>query len=349
MLILAIETSCDETACAVLKITGGARPKFKTLSSVVASQIKVHTPFGGVVPTLAAREHVKNLPTVFKKAMKEAGISVKKLDYIAVTEGPGLVIALLVGISFARALGYALGKKIIPVNHVKGHIFSNWLVLPKTGMVGEHVAFPALHIVVSGGHTELILMRKENSFELLGETRDDAAGEAFDKVAHMLALGYPGGPAISKLAEKGNATRFALPRPMIDSRDYDFSFSGLKTAVLYLLKKHPKILAHKRSRADLCASFEQAISDVIVAKTIKAAKEYGAKTVALSGGVSANRRLRAELARAVAHKLTRAQFLVPTPFLSTDNAVMIAASAYFNRAHAVSWKQLDAHPNLSVA
>jgi len=341
MLILAIETSCDETACAVVKVSNGARPKFETLSSVVASQIKIHAPFGGVVPTLAAREHVKNLPLVFEKVVKEARIDLKKLDYIAVTEGPGLVIALLVGINFARALGYALGKKIIPANHIKGHIFSNWVT-------EKHISFPALNIVVSGGHTELIFMKGPGSFELIGETRDDAAGEAFDKVAYMLGLGYPGGPAISKLAEKGNPARFKLPRPMIDSPNFDFSFSGLKTAVLYLLKEHPEIKKSAGLKANLCASFEQAVSDVIVAKTIKAAEACGVKTIALSGGVSANKCLRAELKRAVSKKLPGAEFLMPTLFLSTDNALMIAASAYFNRARAVSWKHLDAKANLSI-
>ncbi|MBI1754808.1 tRNA (adenosine(37)-N6)-threonylcarbamoyltransferase complex transferase subunit TsaD [Candidatus Azambacteria bacterium] len=356
MLILAIETSCDETACAVLevkprtvppsgtgaRVKGSARrPIFHVRASVVASQIKIHAPYGGVVPTLAAREHVKNLPLVFKKTVRQARVKLKDLDYIAVTQGPGLVIALLVGISFARGLGYALNKKIIPVNHIKGHIFSNW-------MLNSAVQFPVLNIVVSGGHTELILMKRLGSYALIGETRDDAAGEAFDKVAKMLTLGYPGGPAVSKLAARGDAKRFNLPRPMIASDNYDFSFSGLKTAVLYLLRKHPDIARNKKSLADLCASFEQAIVDVIVAKTLRAAKEYGAKTVALSGGVSANRRLRAELERAIAKKLPEARFLVPDTSLSTDNAAMIAVSAFFNHSSAVSWKHLDAIPNLSV-
>lgn len=342
MLILAIETSCDETACAVLKVSGTRHPKFEVLASLISSQVKIHKPFGGVVPVLAAREHVKNLPVVFASVLKEAGVPLKKIDYIAVTQGPGLEIALLVGIDFARGLGYALGKKIIPVNHIEGHIFSNW-------MIGKHIPLPLLNIVVSGGHTELILMKKRGRFELIGETRDDAAGEAFDKVAKMLKLGYPGGPAISKCAEHGDPGRFALPRPMIHSGDFDFSFSGLKTAVLYLLRKHPEITRDENLRADLCASFEQAVSDVLVTKTMRAAKEYDVRAIGLSGGVSANRRLRNDLAAAAQKDLPRVSFLVPDPLLSTDNAVMIALSAYFRRSCAVSWKRLDAKANLSVA
>lgn len=342
MFILAIETSCDETACAVVEARGTrARPQFHVRSSVVASQVKIHSPFGGVVPTLAAREHVKNLPVVFARAMREAHITLKNIDAIAVTQGPGLVIALLVGIHFARALGFALGKKIIPVNHIKGHIFSNW-------MLNTNIRFPVLNIVVSGGHTELIVMKRFGSFVLAGETRDDAAGEAFDKVANMLKLGYPGGPAISKLATKGDPARFTLPRPMIHSGDLDFSFSGLKTAVLYLLKKQPNILKSAKLRADLCASFEQAVVDVLVVKTLRATKQYKAKTVALSGGVSANKRLRTELAVTLKRELPDVQFLVPDPSLSTDNAVMIATSAFFTPKTAVSWKQLNAKANLSV-
>ncbi len=354
MLILAIETSCDETACAALEITtapahrGGASrtksvqsPKFAVRASVISSQVKIHSPFGGVVPTLASREHLKNLPIVFKKTLKQAKVKMKDIDYIAVTKGPGLAIALLIGIHFARGLAYAYGKMIIPVNHIAGHILSNW-------MSGERIAFPVLNIVVSGGHTELILMKKIGQYEILGATRDDAAGEAFDKTAKMLGLGYPGGPIISKLAEQGDSRAFGLPRPMIASKNYDFSFSGLKTAVFYLLKKRPDIKKSKKLRADLCASFEQAVSDVIVAKTVRAARQYGAKTVALSGGVSANKKLRGELANAIARALPQVSFLVPDQSLSTDNAVMIGVSAFFSRTSAVSWRSLDAEANLSL-
>src|SRR3989344_7080427 len=226
MLILAIETSCDDTACAILKITesksAGGRMKFKILSNVVSSQIKIHKPYGGVVPTLAAREHIKNLPVVFRSALREAKVKIEKIDYIAVTQGPGLIIALWAGVNFARDIAQKYNKKIIPANHIAGHIFSNFIENP------TEMKFPLLNIVVSGGHTELILMKKMGNYEMLGSTRDDAAGEAVDKFAKMLGLGYPGGPIISKLARQGDPTLYPLPRPMIASKDYDFSFSGLK-------------------------------------------------------------------------------------------------------------------------
>ena len=223
MLILAIETSCDDTACAVLKITENKKPKFEILSNIVSSQIKVHAPFGGVVPTLAAREHTKNLPVVFRRALREAKVKMEKIDYIAVTQGPGLVIALWTGVNFARELAQKYNKKIIPTNHIAGHIFSNFIenpagmnlvrsrarakgVSPKDhgATTSNGVKFPLLNIVVSGGHTELVLMKKMGSYEILGSTRDDAAGDAFDKFAKMLGLGYPGGPIVSKLAQKGD-------------------------------------------------------------------------------------------------------------------------------------------------
>lgn len=335
MRILAIETSCDETACAVVEVTGKTVPQFTVLSNVISSQVKLHAPYGGVVPTLASREHLKNIPRVFKKALREARTNMKDVDAIAVTCGPGLVIALLIGVSFARGLSYAYGKKIIPVHHIAAHIYSNWLS-------NEKISFPLLNIVVSGGHTELVLMKRIGAYTLLGETRDDAAGEAFDKVAKMLGLGYPGGPAISKLAKNGNPKRYALPRPMLSSGDYDFSFSGLKTAVIHCIKKHPEIMKEKTARKDFCASFEQAVTDVITEKTIRAAREHRVKAIALSGGVSANTRLRKQLAHAVHTRLPHAAFIVPALGFSTDNAAMIAAAAYFTRASATTWKNIDA-------
>ncbi len=342
MLILAIETSCDDTSCAVLEVKGTKSQKFKVLASVVSSQIKIHAPFGGVVPTLAAREHVKNLPVVFEQTLSQAGVSMHDIDYIAVTQGPGLVIALLVGINFARGLAYAYDKKIIPVNHIAGHIFSNWLL-------GTPVPFPLLNIVVSGGHTELILMKKPGAYKNIGATRDDAAGEAFDKAARMLGLSYPGGPQIAARAKNGNPKAYALPRPMIHSKNYEFSFAGLKTAVLYALRKEPSIKKNKKKLTNFCASFEQAVADVIVAKTVRAAKEYKAKTVALSGGVSANDRLRAVLSQTVRAELPRVKLLIPEKKLTTDNAAMIAVAAFFERKNAVSWKRVDANPNLSLS
>ncbi|MCR4322826.1 MAG: tRNA (adenosine(37)-N6)-threonylcarbamoyltransferase complex transferase subunit TsaD [Candidatus Azambacteria bacterium] len=335
MRILAIETSCDETACAVVDVVGKTTPHFTVLSNVISSQVKLHAPYGGVVPTLASREHLKNIPHVFKKALSKASTTMEDIDVIAVTYSPGLVIALLIGVSFARGLGYAYGKKIIPVHHVAAHIYSNWLSNTK-------IVFPLLNIVVSGGHTELVLMKRLGSYTLLGETRDDAAGEAFDKVAKMLNLGYPGGPAISACGKNGDASRFVLPRPMIASGDYDFSFSGLKTAVIHCIKKHPEIMSNKTARRDFCASFEQAVADVITKKTMRAAQEYHVKTIALSGGVSANTRLREQLTQAVTTHLRAATFIVPARGFSTDNAAMIAAAAYFTRARATTWKNIDA-------
>ena len=342
MLILSIETSCDDTACAVLKITAGKKPKFEILSNVVSSQIKIHKPFGGVVPTLAAREHTKNLPVVFRRALREAKVKMEKIDYIAVTQGPGLVIALWTGVNFARELAQKYNKKIIPTNHIAGHIFSNFIENP-AGM-----KFPLLNIVVSGGHTELVLMKKMGSYEILGSTRDDAAGEAFDKFAKMLGLSYPGGPIVSKLAQKGDATLYPLPRPMIASKDYDFSFSGLKTAALYFFKKHPWV-AEKKFLPHFCASFEQAIVDVIVSKTIRAARERKVKIVALSGGVSANKKLRETLEAVIKKELPKTKFLAPNKKFTTDNAAMIAVAAYFNRKKTISWQKLEADANLELS
>ena len=377
MLILAIETSCDDTACSVLKITGNKKPKFKILSNVVSSQIKIHKPYGGVVPTLAAREHIKNLPVVFRRTLREAKVKIEKIDYIAVTQGPGLIIALWAGVNFARDIAQKYGKKIIPTNHIAGHIFSNFIenpaemnpvrsrahaksVSPKDRGVATSngVKFPMLNIVVSGGHTELILMKKIGSYEILGSTRDDAAGEAFDKFAKMLGLGYPGGPAIARLAEQWNYqfsnsnfqtnSKTHLPRPMIHSKDYDFSFSGLKTAALYALRDKPEIKKNKKLLIEFCADFQQAIVDVIVSKTIRAAKEYKVKTVALSGGVSANQKLRHALGMAVKKELPKTRFLAPDRKFTTDNAAMIAVAAYFNRKKTISWKNLGANANLEL-
>ncbi len=339
MIILAIETSCDDTSVAVVKITGAKNPKFTVLANEISSQIKVHSPFGGVVPGLASREHLKNLPLVFKKAIKNSGIKLKNIDYITTATGPGLVVALLVGVNFARTLAYTLNKKIIPVHHISGHIYSNWIANKK-------IEFPVLNLTVSGGHTELILMKKHIKYEKLGSTRDDAAGEAFDKVAKLLGLGYPGGPIISKLAEKGDPKKYDLPRPMMHSKDFDFSFSGLKTAVFYFVKKHPEVSKKGKAQNDFCASFQQAVIDVLIYKTIKAAKQNKVKYILLAGGVSANNELRKQLKKAAEENGFK--FLVPEKIFSTDNAVMIAVSAFFNIKKATTWKKVDASANLEL-
>src|SRR6266498_1023887 len=248
MKILAIETSCDETAAAVLEAT---ESRFLVLSNVISSQIALHNQYGGVVPHLAAREHVKNINHVIKSALKEAKLIIPEVDLIAVTHGPGLGPALLVGLTYAKTLAWQYQKPLIGVNHMDGHIHSNWLE-PSEPL--DNI-FPALNVMVSGGHTELVLMKDHGDYEIIGETLDDAVGEAFDKVARLLGEGYPGGPIISKLAQEGNPQMFDLPRPMLKSKDYNFSYSGLKTAVLYLLRDLGEI--SEQQKKDIAASFQE--------------------------------------------------------------------------------------------
>ncbi len=335
MIILGIETSCDDTGVALVEKNSKG---FKILSNVVSSQIKIHAPYGGIVPNLAARAHLENIKPCLKEALKEANNP--KIDLMAVTIGPGLIPSLLVGINFAKALAYAWQKPIAEINHLEGHIYANWLTNPE-------IDFPAICLIVSGGHTQLILMKAHGEYKLLGETRDDAAGEAFDKVAKLLNLGYPGGPIISQKAKKGNPQSFSLPRPMINSKDFDFSFSGLKTAVLYEVKSRHGLsstpLLRKRHSSqgrtlpqryinDISASFQQAVIDVLIKKTIKAAKKYQVKNVMLSGGVAANQELRQQMAQAIKKDLSMAKFYIPSPKLCTDNAAMIAAAAFYKKA-----------------
>jgi N6-L-threonylcarbamoyladenine synthase len=318
--LLAIETSCDETAAAVL--TGdpfSKHAKFSLRSSVVNSQIKLHKKFGGVVPEVAARAHVKNTPIIVAQALRRAGMTLDDIDYIAPTTGPGLIVSLVVGTEYAKALGMAAGKTLVPVNHMAGHLYSVFAADPGA------VKFPLLALVVSGGHTMLMVMRNETDYKVIGQTVDDAAGEAFDKVARLLGLPYPGGPVLSQLAE-GVRGSIAFPRPMIHAKNYDFSFSGLKTAVLYHRNRLPKKISGAQ-RADLAASFQDAVCDVLVTKALRAAREYECKTISLSGGVAANKKLRAELQRAAGkHNL---KFIVPKFELCTDNAAMIAVAAYY--------------------
>src|SRR3989344_3081692 len=310
MKILAIETSCDETAIAVLEARETkSGVDFKILSNQIASQIKIHAPYGGVVPNLAKREHRKKLPILLKRIRF-------KPDAIAVTCGPGLEPALWEGIEFAKALSKKWRVPLVPVNHLEGHIYSASMRNDKF-LISNIQIFPLLTLIVSGGHTELVLSKKHLDYKILGETLDDAAGEAFDKVARMLGLGYPGGPEISKLAKKGNPDAINFPRPMLHSKDLNFSFSGLKTAVLYFLRDNQKI-----SKADVGASFEQAVVDVLVKKTLEAVKIYKPKTVALCGGVAANSRLRQEFSK-------RLNVLLPEKKFTGDNAAMIAVAGYY--------------------
>ncbi len=326
MKILAIETSCDETALALVEAGGGLRqPMFKVLKNLVSSQIAVHRPFGGVVPSIAKREHLKNLPIIFKKISGSSTslgkLNFPKIDLIAVTVGPGLEPALWTGVNFAKELKKKIFPKIplIGVNHLEGHLYSFLLTTRYKLQIKN--TFPAIALIVSGGHTILLYVPSFTKWKKIGETRDDAAGEAFDKVAKMLNLPYPGGPEIQKLAAQGDGEAVKFPRPMIHDKNYDFSFSGLKTSVLYYLRDNPRT-----DKADIAASFQKAVVDVLVAKTIRAAKEYDTKSVILSGGVAANAFLRETLGNET-RKINR-NFLVPPMDFNTDNATMIAAAAY---------------------
>lgn len=344
MIVLGIETSCDETAIAVLEIHG---PENITVrANIVSSQVKLHAEFGGVVPNLAAREHTKNISHVLETALKTAGISdfSKEIDLISVTHGPGLGPALLVGLAFAKTIAMTHNKPLIGTSHLQGHVFSNWL---NEGF--KEFKFPVLNLIVSGGHTELVLMKGLQDFELIGETMDDAVGEAFDKVARLLELGYPGGPAISKIAEHGDPKRFPLPRPMLHSKNFNFSYSGLKTAVLYLLRdlKEQGVEINEQTKADVAASFQEAAIDVLIQKTIAAAREHSVSSILLSGGVSANTALRSQLETAA--KEAGFEYARPPMPYTTDNAAMIALAGYFayqKDPKQASWETVDMRPNL---
>lgn len=330
VLILGIESSCDETAAAIVK---NGR---EILANVVNSQISIHQQFGGVVPEVASRKHIENIAQVVDAAFKEAGLSYADIDAVAVTNRPGLIGALLVGLSFAKAFAYGLGKPLIAVNHLEGHIYANWLE-------HENIVFPAICLVVSGGHTSLLYMQNMGESEVIGETRDDAAGEAFDKVARFLGLGYPGGPAIEKAALSGEAGLFRLPRVFLDREDYEFSFSGLKTAAMNMWMK--QLRRGENHVENMAAEFQSALVEVLVEKTIRAARNYKVNTILLAGGVAANQALRKNMAqRAQTEGL---QLFYPSLKFCTDNAAMIAGQAhsdYINRHFAPL--NTNAHPNL---
>lgn len=308
-LILAIETSCDETAAAIIKDGN------EIVSNVVSSQIESHKRFGGVVPEIASRHHVEEITLVVEEALKKADVTMEDIESIAVTEGPGLVGALLIGVNAAKAIAFAHGKPLIPVHHIAGHIYANRFV--------SEFQFPLLALVVSGGHTELVLMKEHGSFEVIGETRDDAAGEAYDKVARVMNIPYPGGPNVDKLAFEGNPT-IPLPRIWLEENSYDFSFSGLKSAVINAVHN-----ADQRGETivpkDLAASFQSSVVEVLVGKTVRAAKELDVKQVLIAGGVSANKGLRLGLEAAFA-KMPDIELVVPPLSLTGDNAAMIGAA-----------------------
>ncbi|RLQ91184.1 tRNA (adenosine(37)-N6)-threonylcarbamoyltransferase complex transferase subunit TsaD [Falsibacillus albus] len=331
-IVLAVETSCDETAAAVIQ-NGN-----EILSNIVASQIESHKRFGGVVPEIASRHHVEEITIVIEEAMQQANVSFDDLTAIAVTEGPGLVGALLVGVNAAKALAFAHGIPLVGVHHIAGHIYANRLL--------TEMKFPLISLVVSGGHTEIVLMREHGSFEVIGETRDDAAGEAYDKVARTLNLPYPGGPHIDRLAHEGEPT-IDLPRAWLEEGTYDFSFSGLKSAVINTLHN-----AEQRGEAiepaDMAASFQQSVIDVLVAKTVKAAEEYQVKQVLLAGGVAANKGLRRELEKAFA-SFEEMELIIPPLSLCTDNAAMIgAAGTVLYQKGKRSNYAMNANPGLDI-
>jgi len=363
MVILAIETSCDDTGVALLDIKKG---RINVLADFVSSQTKIHAPFGGVVPNLAARAHYKNLPILLEKVFGK--IDPQKIDLIAVTVGPGLEPSLWAGVNTARVLTKAMNKPIVGVNHLEGHVVANFLAAnSKLKTQNSKLMFPAICLIASGGHTQLVLIKDIGKYKVIGQTRDDAAGEAFDKVAKLLGLGYPGGPEIALKAKKGRSDAFNLPRPMIDAPSYDFSFSGLKTAVLYLMKNLGKEGARRqdfvdlnlfirqvakilppRTIKDICASFQQAVVDVLVSKTIKATVEYKVKAVMLSGGVAANDLLRKNL-KLITYNL-ELNFLAPAKKFCTDNAVMIGLAGYwkYQRQGADKIERIIANANINL-
>ncbi len=313
ILILGIESSCDETAAAVVK---NGR---EVLSNVINTQIALHKKFGGVVPEVASRRHIETIDAVIDEALSEANITFNDIDAIAVTYGPGLVGALLVGVSTAKALAFALGKPLVAVHHIKGHIMANFVS-------HKNLEPPFICLVASGGHSHIVAVEDYTKLEIMGRTRDDAAGEAFDKIARVLGLGYPGGPLIDKLAKEGNPDAVQFPRVRMDNDSLDFSFSGVKTAVINYLHKLEQN-GEEYNKADIAASFQNAVTDVLCEHTLEAALRRGSKTIALAGGVASNSALREKMTRTAEKQGINVVY--PEPVLCTDNAVMIACAGYY--------------------
>lgn len=333
VLILAIESSCDETAAAVVK-------NGRTVcSNVISSQIETHTVYGGVVPEIASREHIKAVNYVIERALAEAGEKLEDMTAIAVTYGPGLVGALLVGVAEAKAIAYAAGKPLVGVHHIEGHVAANFIENPD-------LEPPFVCLIVSGGHTHLVIVRDYGEFEIIGRTRDDAAGEAFDKVARAIGLGYPGGPKIDRAAREGNPEAIVFPRGRVEGSPYDFSFSGLKSAVLNYLN-HAQMTGETICTADVAASFQKSVVDSLVSRAVAAAQEYGFDKLAIAGGVAANTALRAAMEKAC--KKSGIRFYYPSPIFCTDNAAMIGSAAYYEymKGNLAGW-DLNAVPNLKL-
>ena len=326
IITLGIESSCDETSVSVVK---NGR---EVLSNVINSQIKIHEQYGGVVPEIASRNHVEAISEVTKEALKQAGITFENIDNIACTYGPGLVGALLVGVSYAKALSYTLNKPLVATNHIEGHIAANYIT-------HKDLKPPFLCLIISGGHTHLVHIKNYKEFEILGKTRDDAIGEAFDKVARVVGLGYPGGPKIDKLAKEGKPN---IQLPKTHFENLDFSFSGIKTAIINLHHKNPEV-----NKADLCASFEKTVTEVLLENTLKAAEQLGINKIALAGGVSANSYIREKFLEL--EKTHNMKIYYPDPILCTDNAAMIACAGYYNFINGkISDLYLNAIPNLKL-
>ena len=332
-LILAIESSCDETAASVVK-NGRC-----VLSNIISSQIAIHTLYGGVVPEIASRKHIEKINQVVEAALKEADVTLDDIDAIGVTYGPGLVGALLVGVAEAKAIAYAKKKPLVGVHHIEGHVSANYIEHPD-------LEPPFLCEIISGGHTHLVIVKDYGSFEILGRTRDDAAGEAFDKVARAIGLGYPGGPKIDKLAKEGHPHAIDFPRAHMEDAPYDFSFSGVKSAVLNHLNKC-RMTGEPIVEADIAASFQQAVVDVLVDNAIRAAKDYHMDRLAIAGGVASNGALRAAMEAACEKEGIR--FYRPSPIFCTDNAAMIGVAAYYEYQKGTrhGW-DLNAVPNLKL-
>ena len=367
MHILALETSCDDTAAAVVEQTPEG---VFVRSSVVSSQIALHATYGGVVPNLAAREHARNIVPVVEAALRSAKLTPRDIDLIAVTQGPGLIPALLVGTTAAKTLSFLWRKPLLGVHHIEGHIYANFIrQTPQSNIENHTSVFPLLALVVSGGHTQLMLMRDHFQYEVLGETQDDAVGECFDKVARLLGLPYPGGPLVARRADdwrnlisdpekdtsespkiKDQESKIRFPRPMLQSDDLHFSFSGLKTSVLYFLKKHEADMQNEDFVSEVCHEFQEAAIDVLVGKTERAPQEHSPRTFVIAGGVSANVRLRNQLRNLLDERFPDTKFLTPEFRYSLDNAAMIGAAAAFRfaalspteqSALAESWRTLD--------
>ena len=333
VLILAIESSCDETAAAVVK---NGR---EVLSNVINTQIAIHTEYGGVVPEIASRKHIENINPVIRKALEDAGVTLDDIDAIGVTYGPGLVGALLVGVAEAKAIAFAKNKPLVGVHHIEGHISANYVE-------NKELEPPFVALVVSGGHTHLVKVNDYGEYEIVGRTRDDAAGEAFDKVARAIGLGYPGGPKIDKLAKEGNPDAIEFPRAHVDDAPYDISFSGIKSAVLNYINS-ANMQGKEINRADVAASFQKAVVDALVSRAVRLAKECGMDKLAIAGGVASNSALRAAIQEACAKN--NIGFYSPSPILCTDNAAMIGAAAYYEYIKGVRHGyDLNAVPNLKL-